>query len=294
MGILLGLMAAVGWGVADFSARFASRRVGAYRTLFFMQLFGFVVMTAYLEFTGGITRGVAAGWQPWAFAAFAGLINTLSSLSLYYSFQIGVMSIVAPISSSYPALTVALALLSGERLKPLGAAGLAVTFIGVILAATAFGSGKPAFSASVPAPSRAHLAKGVGWSIAAAVGFGFLFWFLGFHVIPLTGSAVSVWMIRVTSFSTLGLVAAPVRQSLRLPRDRVWGFLAIVGLADTLAFLANNAGLRSGQVSLVSVLASLYGAVTVLLSWIFLRERLERSQWFGIALIFTGIILVSL
>jgi len=294
MGILLGLTAAVGWGVADFSARFASRRVGAYRTLFFMQLFGFVVMTAYLEFTGGITRGVAPGWQPWALAAFAGVINTLSSLALYYSFQIGVMSIVAPISSSYPALTVALALLSGERLKPLGAVGLAVTFIGVILAATAFGSGKPASSASVPAPSRAHLAKGVGWSIAAAVGFGFLFWFLGFHVIPLTGTAVSVWMIRVTSFSTLGLVAAPVRQSLRLPRDRVWGFLAIVGLADTLAFLANNAGLRSGQVSLVSVLASLYGAVTVLLSWIFLRERLERSQWFGIALIFTGIILVSL
>ena len=294
MGILLGLTAAVGWGVADFSARFASRRVGAYRTLFFMQLFGFVVMTAYLEFTGGITRGVAPGWQPWALAAFAGVINTLSSLALYYSFQIGVMSIVAPISSSYPALTVALALLSGERLKPLGAVGLAVTFIGVILAATSFGAGKPEPSASAPALPRAHLAKGVGWSIAAAVGFGFLFWFLGFHVIPLTGTAVSVWMIRVTSFSTLGLVAAPVRQSLRLPRDRVWAFLAIVGLADTLAFLANNAGLRSGQVSLVSVLASLYGAVTVLLSWIFLRERLERSQWFGIALIFTGIILVSL
>jgi uncharacterized membrane protein len=30
-----------------------------------------------------------------------------------------------------------------------------------------------------------------------------------------------------------------------------------------------------------------------LLSWIFLRERLERGQWLGIVLIFAGIVLVS-
>jgi uncharacterized membrane protein len=63
---------------------------------------------------------------------------------------------------------------------------------------------------------------------------------------------------------------------------------------DTAAFIANNAGLKTGHVSVVSVLASLYGAVTVLLSWIFLRERLEHSQWLGIALIFAGIVLVSI
>jgi drug/metabolite transporter (DMT)-like permease len=292
--ILLGLMAAVCWGAADFGARFASRRAGAYRTLFFMQLFGFAALTAYLKWTGGISRGVAPGWQPWALAAFAGVLNTLASLSLYYSFQIGVMSIVAPISSSYPAFTVALALASGERLQPLRAAGLAVTLIGVILAATSFASNSSRASASAEHAPRAHLAKGVGWSIGAATGFGFLFWFLGFHVVPLTGSAFSVWMIRLSTLSTLALVAAPARQSLRIPRGKVWWLLAAVGILDTSAFLANNAGLRTGSVSVVSVLASLYGAVTVLLAWIVLRERLERSQWFGIALLFAGIVLVSL
>jgi uncharacterized membrane protein len=49
-----------------------------------------------------------------------------------------------------------------------------------------------------------------------------------------------------------------------------------------------------GQISVVSVLASLYGAVTVLLAWIFLRERLDMSQWFGIVMIFVGVVLVSL
>jgi uncharacterized membrane protein len=74
----------------------------------------------------------------------------------------------------------------------------------------------------------------------------------------------------------------------------VWWALFASGILDTSAFLATNAGLQTGQVSVVSVLASLYGAVTVLLAWIFLRERLEISQWFGIAMIFVGIVLVSL
>lgn len=294
MGILLGLTGALSWGIADFAARFASRRVGAYRTLFFMQFFGFIGLTAYLKLTGGITCGVAPGWQPWALAAFAGLLNTVASLSLYHSFRIGVMSVVAPISSCYPALTVALALFSGERVQLHRMIGLSVTLVGVILAATSFA--KPAIDNSSPdaGSSGARMSKGVIWAILAALGFGFLFWFLGFHVVPLAGSAFSVWMIRLSTLSTLALAAAPARQALQLPRGNVWWLLATVGVMDTIAFVANNAGLHVGPVSVVSVLASLYGAVTVVLSWIFLRERLQRSQWFGIFLIFSGIVLVSL
>ncbi len=119
MGIILGLAGAVCWGVADFLARFSSRRVGAYRTLLFMQAFGFVGLSVYLKWTHRLAQISAHGWQPWAFGAIAGLLNMVASLALYYSFQIGVMSVVAPVSSSYPALTVMLALLSGEHIQAL-------------------------------------------------------------------------------------------------------------------------------------------------------------------------------
>jgi drug/metabolite transporter (DMT)-like permease len=288
LAIILGLTGALCWGAADFAARFASRRVGAYRTLFFMQFFGFIALSVYLKFRGGFFDGIAPGWHPWALAALAGVINMIASLSLYYSFQIGVMSIVAPVSSCYPALTVALAIMSGEKITALRGAGLAVTLVGVILAATSF-----APNVSDPAKESARLAKGVGWAIVAALGFGVLFWFLGFYVVPAVGGTISVWVIRLTSFSVLGIAAVPARQSLKLPSGNVWWMLAAVGIMDTAAFIANNAGLHTGQVSVVSVLASLYGAVTVALAWIFLLEKLERSQWFGIVLIFVGIILVS-
>jgi drug/metabolite transporter (DMT)-like permease len=293
LGILFGLTGAVCWGIADFAARFASRRVGAYRTLFFMQFFGFVALSIYLKFAGGFSH-VALGWQPWALTIAAGLLNVIASLSLYHSFEIGVMSIVAPVSSSYPALTVALSLASGERIHALRGIGIAVTLAGVILAAMSFAPKTNDSQAASDAPSGAHLSRGVGWAILAAIGFGFMFWFLGFRVIPLVGDAVSVWVMRLTALLSLAIFALPTRQSIRLPRGTVWWMLAAVGLMDTAAFVANNAGLHIGPVSVVSVLASLYGAVTVLLSWIFLRERLERSQWLGIVLIFAGVVCVSI
>jgi drug/metabolite transporter (DMT)-like permease len=292
-GVVLGLASALCWGSADFAARFNSRRVGAYRALFFMQFFGFILLGIYLKWSGGFSRGVAPGWQPWAMAVAAGLLNVAASLALYHSFEVGTLSIVGPVSSSYPALTVGLSMLSGEHIHLLRGIGLAVTLIGVIFASTSFSVLKAKTNEAGDADS-AHLSKGVGWAIAAALGFGVMFWFLGFRVLPVVAAPVSVWVMRGTSMVALGLVALPARQSLKLPSGLVWWGLFAAGILDTCASLANNAGLQLGQVSVVSVLSSLYGAVTVVLAWIFLRERLEISQWLGIVLIFVGVVLVSM
>ena len=294
MEILLGLSAAFGWGIADFSARSASRRIGAFRTLLVMQFFGFTALSVFLWLTGGFSRSFAPGWQPWAFAVIAGLLNTISGLALYRSFEVGAISIAGPVSSSYPALTVALALLSGERIHALRGAGLALTFIGMILAALTFAPDELHAIDPQTHHAHAHLSKGAALAILAATGYGIMFWWLGFHVVPLIGSGVSVWVIRLTTLSALLLVGLPTRRALPLPRGNLWWLLLVTGLMDTAAFVANNAGLGLGNVAVVAVLASLYGAVTVLLARIFLRERMERSQWLGIALIFAGIVLVSL
>jgi drug/metabolite transporter (DMT)-like permease len=296
--IILGIAAALGWGVADFSARFATRRIGAYRTLMLMQLFGFLALTIYLARTGLLSRHLASGWHPWAFAVLAGLMNTGSSLALYRSFEVGAISIAGPVSSAYPALTVALALASGERINLQRGAGMAITFVGLILAAISFMPDAPQNADPDPGANAdaggTHLSKGAGWAIIAAVGYGVMFWWLGFHVVPLVGSAASVWVVRMSTFAALALAGIPSGHSLRLPRGSVWWLLAVVGLMDTAAFVANNAGMETGHVAVISVLSSLYGAVTVLLSWIFLRERIEPSQWLGILLIFVGIVFVSL
>jgi drug/metabolite transporter (DMT)-like permease len=300
--IALALAAAYLWGTADFLARFSSRRIGAYRTSFLVQCVGVTVVAVYFAGKGfsNFTAATEAGWEPWAWAALGGLINALGSVAFYRALEKGAVSVVAPISSSYPVLTLVLSLLSGERLRWLSGLGMAVVLIGVILASTSFRESPEQSPQPVQSENRGsdlpkgHFVKGVAWAVVAMIAFGAMFWILGFHVTPFFGAFSSVWIIRLTSLLALLIISLPARESLALPRGSVWWLVLGTGLFDTAAFLCNNIAFSLGRVSVTTVLVSLYSAVTVLYAWIFLRERLERSQWCGIALIFAGIFLVNM
>jgi len=300
LGIFLGLSAAVSWGFADFLARFAARRVGAYRTMFFMQLFGFAGLTVYLSVGRGTLQlaGLArlASGPVWMAAIAAALLNVVATLALYRAFQTGVLSVAAPVASSYPALTILLDSWSGEKLTGMRWVGLVAALVGVILAATPRNGNNGRDSTRVQAQQSAGsdwLATGVGWAFVASVGFGFMFWLLGFRVTPVIGGVAPIWIFRVVALLMLAGASAPARQPLRLPDARTWWLLAGTGVLDTTAFVLTSVGMTTEQVSVVTVLCSLFGAVTMGLAWIFLRERLYWSQWIGIVLIFMGIVLVS-
>ena len=290
MGILLGVATALSWGTADFLARFASRSIGSLRATFFLQAWGFLLLTVFLSFThywGHLFDG--SGWRPWAWGLLAGVINTLAMLALYRSFEIGKLSVVAPISASYPVLTAALSALTGEVLGPGREFGIAFTILGVVLVARGDASSAHGDAAS----SRRHRIA-VLWALAAAVGFGVLFWLLGIRIMPMTGALASIWLIRFAGTVILLLVLAMRKRALFGPPGPAAGLqTAGMGLFDTGAFVLSNLGMQMEQVSVVTVLGSLYGAVTIGLAGLFLRERVSRLQWLGIALVFLGIFLIS-
>ncbi|HEY7122856.1 MAG TPA: DMT family transporter [Ktedonobacterales bacterium] len=295
MGILLGLTAALCWGAADFLVRYATQAVGTFRTLLFMQLTGFVGLSLYMGAVGAFgPLAKSVGWQPWVWVAVSLLINLFCSLALYRSFEIGTLAVVSPISASYAALTVILAVLSGEALSQWRVLGIAAAMIGVVLAAVSLGA------ASAPKPEKAsphpesRLTRGTGYALVAAAGFGVLFWIFGFHVIPTFGGLVPVWLVRLSTPALLLVMAKPLRQSIPLPRGKVWWLLAGVGILDTIGYVAATTGLATHQVAVVTVLASLFSTVTVMLAWLFLRERLAWSQWVGVAAIFVGITLINI
>src|SRR5580692_1470110 len=289
MGILLGLLTALSWGGSDFLARFATHRIGTLRTMLYMQSTGFLLLTIFLPWFGGWGHlGDGSGWQPWAWGVLAGALNFFATLTLYRSFEIGKLAVVAPISASYPVLTVLLSLSSGEHLSAARAFGIAGTLLGVVLVA----GGENAGNADDQEGSESS-GKGVGWAVCSAVGFGFLFWLLGTRIVPATGATQTVWLIRLTSSALTALVILAARKPIRPPTDRVAGWILAMGLTDTGAFVMNNFGMRIEQVAVVSVLASLYGAVTVGLAAIFLREHVSRWPWLGILAIFAGIFLIS-
>ena len=294
MGILLGLATALSWGSADLFARFATRRIGTFRTMLYMQMCGFCLVTLAMPLLGGWGHLFdGSGWQPWAWGILAGILNTFSTLALYRSFEIGKLSVVAPISACYPVLTMVLSAVTGERLTPLRLAGMALTIAGVVVVAR--GEQAPSDANTIDEQMQpANKRLGVNWAIFSAACFGVMFWLLGLRVVPLLGSAPSVWIIRLTSALTTALVMLFAGQSRALPLRRDLPMLLGVGVLDTCAYVFNNYGMAQEQTSVVSVLASLYGAVTVALAALLLREKVTASQWLGIVAIFVGIILISL
>ena len=71
-----------------------------------------------------------------------------------------------------------------------------------------------------------------------------------------------------------------------------WAFLTgILGGIGNIAFF--QAMVKGGKASVVSPVTALFPMVTVLLALIFLRERLGRTQWLGLALAFVAIYLLS-
>lgn len=296
MGIALGLLTAVFWGSSDFVARFAARKIGALRTSLYMQLAGFVLLTIFSRWTGSWGHLFdGSGWQPWAWGTLAGVLNAFATLSLYRSFEVGKMAVVAPLSASYPALTVALSVVNGEHLTLFRFAGIAAVVVGAAVVAGGEKSQASSPAVGVASP-RSPLTQrsGIAWALCSAIGFGFLFWLLGTRIVPAVGYGATVWMIRLTSSILTAAVILCFKQPIALRRPGplpLW--LISMGALDTCAFVMNNYGMRIEQIAVVSVLASLYGAVTVGLAAIFLRERVSRSQWLGIVAIFAGIVFIS-
>lgn len=289
MGIFIGLLTAVTWGGADFTARFSTHRIGTLRTMFYMQFVGFLLLTLSMRWLGGWGHlADGSGWQPWAWGFLAGLLNACGTLSLYRSFEIGKMAVVAPLSASYPALTLILSWLGGEHLSAARVGGILFILLGV--AVVAGGEHTPSENSAQPAKTNT---RGIGWAILAAMAFGMLFWLLGIRVVPRVGAVQAVWMIRLTSASLTALIIFSASQPMRLPPGGVRWMALGMGAFDTLAFVLSNRGMQMEQVAVISVLGSLYGAVTVGLAAIFLREHISRWQWTGIVTIFAGIFLIS-
>lgn len=293
MGILLGLLTALSWGSSDLLARFATRKIGTLRAMLYMQVIGFLLLSLALPRLGGLGHlADGSGWIPWAWGILAGVLNTFATLALYRSFEIGKLSIVAPISASYPALTMVLAAFTGERLRALRLTGLVLILIGVVIVAR----GEEVPGDANPLDEKTHPGKshlGVEWALISAVGFGFLFWILGTRAVPAAGSAQTVWLIRLTCVVLSAAVIPFWRQPIGVPRAGAKWFVVGMGILDTSAYVLNNYGMRLEQVSVVSVLSSLYGAVTVGLAATILAEKIARLQWLGIIGIFVGIGLIS-
>ena len=157
---------------------------------------------------------------------------------------------------------------------------------------------RPVESNSV-APSAAHrppVPRWLVWSLLTIVLWGT--WGL---VSKIASTGVDAYMNQL--LYTAGLAPLMVFVAITVHRERTektakrnvgifWAFLTgILGGVGNIAFF--QALVHGGKASVVAPVTALFPMVTVLLALLFLKEKLGRTQWLGLALAFAAIYMLS-
>ena len=271
--LLLALGASLAWGLGDFGGPLLSRTHGTLRVLFWAELGGFLGIAVAVAVRGEGPRGWAVVYG--AVAAVGGLLGLFA---YYRGMVVGAMSVVAPVAGVSAVIPVVFGIATGDSPSGTQIAGVVCALAGVALMSVEHREG------------RRQIAAGAGLGLLAAAGFGFYFPWM--HA----AGKVDFWwaslLFRGAAFLLVAGVAAARRPALAL---RPWQVTvaASAGLGDTLGNVLFAASSEHGLVSLTSVLASLYPAVTVLLAAVVLHERVARFQRAGIVLALLGVVLIG-
>ena len=127
LGILMGLCAAIAWGLSDFLMRGVSRAGGSpLRSLCGISLAAALGLSCVLPFGDALERLAQSPAPVLGLAALLGLLLVLANWFLYRAFARGSVSLVAPIANSHAAVTLLISLFAGARFAfpTVGAIGL--------------------------------------------------------------------------------------------------------------------------------------------------------------------------
>jgi len=266
------------YGVADFLGGMASRRAAALSVTVGGQLVGFVALLVV-----SLILPPERWTDPvllWGIAA--GLAGGTGVLCLYAGLAAGRMSVVAPITASLSAaIPAAVGILRGERLSGVGAAGVALALVAVVIVSL---TDEPEEGAGTN--SRAALI------FAVLSGIGFSTAILAFSQTPASASFAPLVISRLTAIIVLGSIAL-VRGLRPLSEPNMRGMVIATGLTDAAANAAQVTALRIGPLAIASVLGALYPVVTVILARYILHERLRGWQRVGIALALVAVVLTA-
>jgi len=275
---LWGAVAALAWGGADFTARFTGRALGQTSALLGMLLVGSVVMTIWLVATDLPVD--LPGPAP-ALLIVGGVGVTGGTWLLYWGYVRGPVSIVSPITASYPVPIVAAAVALGARPTTLQWAAMVAVVAGVVIVARAARQFE-----SVDGYDRASLRVTVAIAAGAALVFA-LALTTAQQAVPLYGEVQTLWAVRLISLLALLPAFLIPGQKFSLP-PRWWPLIALQGLLDGGGYLAIYAGSTGAEAELAAVVAAGFMAVTVILARLFLGERMTLWHWAGVALIVAG------
>jgi drug/metabolite transporter (DMT)-like permease len=274
--VVLGLAAALLYGIGDFAGGIASRKHTAVTVLLLSYPVGAVLMAAMLPLFPGHLDAKAPGYG--AAGGFAGLVGVVL---LYGLMTVAPINVVSPVSAVLAAIVpVVVGVAIGER--PAVAAWLGIVLgLGAVVLVSRTSEENP----------HGRIAPRV-LALACLSGFGFGLYFV---LLARAGDHSGLWPLVVSRFASAALIVplAKARGALAFVRGRMLAVVVLAGACDALANMCFLLATRHGLLSLASVLTSLYPATTVVLAVWLLREHTSAVQRVGLVLAGASIVLIT-
>ena len=272
---LLALCASLSWGVGDFLGGVKARVMPSLMVLAASQPFGLAALAIAVAVRSTGPPGDEVAWS-----ALSAVVGTVGLFAFYRGMAAGAITVVAPIAALAAGIPVIWGVVvSGDHISGLQAVGFVAAVGGSVAASLE------------RRPDRTQLAAGVGWALLAMLAFGIYF-------ISMHGASTQDWLwpaflFRCTSVTLVWSIVL-IRRLRPTGLEGHWPGLIAIGILDTGGnALFAAASSAHGLLSVVSVLASLYPVVTVLLARRLLGERVQRSQDVGVILVLAGVVLIT-
>ena len=271
----LGLIAALCWGFHDICVRFLSQKTPISACMFTVLLTGLVFHSLLTLGSGTLhPMPLRAVWL----SVGAGVFFVIATYGLYHAFQRGPVRLVAPLIASYPILSIAWAAFQGNPIS-------AFQWIAVLAIVT--GVGVVAALSDTSTDESPPLPPTILFALIAAVGFA------GTFALGQGAAAISHEMSStlVTRMMALGLIVALLllfRQPF-WPGKKALPLLGAMGMADGVALMCVLSAGTLENAKYASVSSSLFGLLTIVLAWMFLKERMSAAQWIGCVVAFSGV-----
>jgi drug/metabolite transporter (DMT)-like permease len=276
MTVVLGLAAAIAYGLGDFVGAFASRRHSAVTVLLHSYPAGAVLMLVMLPFFPGTFDARVLG-----FGIAGGLAGLVGVVIMYGLMVVAPMNVISPVTAVLAAIVpVVFGVLIGER--PHLAAWLGILLgVGAVILVSRTTEDHPHGKIAL---------RVLALAFVAGLGFGFYFIFLA-----RAGNHSGLWPLVVSRIaSAIAIVPlAAQRRAVAPIRGRMLAITVLAGACDALANMFFLLASRHGLLSLASVLTSLYPAVTVMLAVGLLHEHTSKVQRAGLALAAASIVLIT-
>jgi drug/metabolite transporter (DMT)-like permease len=280
--ILLAAAAAIGWGASDFFGGDAARDgTPVFLVVALAELLGALLVVPAL-----VARGTPPPDNPrLLFAALAGVAVTCELGLIYRAISRGDAFITAPTAALGAVAAVSAGLVGGDPVSVAVVAGLVLALLGGGASAwTSATTRQPGGSPWRTAATCAAAAAAVGTALTS---------------LHAAGRVDPYWATEIEHLSTSACagIAALIgsRRSLlhRLPGPAEMpkiGLIALVGVAADLAYTTAS---RTGALSIVSAISSLYPVATIALGLVLTGQRATRIQLAGIVLALAGAVLLG-